>query len=208
MFTLTLWREWRQRRAFRFMVGVWAIRFSRFRTASLRWQSRILTSTVQWPHVPPGRMQGCNSPLQCCRVPKNGLPKNGQAGILSKNMNNPRLEKWVKNGFTTRKERLLWRRLLQRHCWLRNDSTSTGRNISAASPARHALGARATSISSTVYALQAKLCDSKTDRKIRTRLAGVVKIRTIQAWISFGTWQYCKTGPPLRLCSSSLAVDP
>ena len=102
------------------------------------------------------------------------VPKNGQAGILSKNKNDPRLENWVENGFTTRKQRLLWRRLLQRHCWLRNDSTSTGRNISAASPARHALRACATLISSTVYALQAQLCDSKTDRKIRMKLAGVV----------------------------------
>ena len=29
--------------------------------------------------------------LQYCRVPKNGLPKNGQAGISSKNKNDPRL---------------------------------------------------------------------------------------------------------------------
>ena len=78
---------------------------------------------------------------QYCRVPKNGLPKNGQAGISSKNKNDPRLENWVKNGFTTRKQRLLWRRLLQRHCWLWNDSTPTGRNISAPSPARHVLPA-------------------------------------------------------------------
>ena len=31
--------------------------------------------------------------LQYCRVPKNGLPKNGQAGISSKNKNDPRLKK-------------------------------------------------------------------------------------------------------------------
>ena len=46
--------------------------------------------------------------LQYCRVPKNGLPKNGQAGISSKNKNYPRLEKWVKSDFTTRKQLLLW----------------------------------------------------------------------------------------------------
>ena len=40
--------------------------------------------------------------LQYCRV-----PKNGQAGISSKNKNDPRLEKSVENGFTTRKQRLL-----------------------------------------------------------------------------------------------------
>ena len=33
--------------------------------------------------------------LQYCRMPKNGLPKNGQAGISPKNKNDPRLEKWV-----------------------------------------------------------------------------------------------------------------
>ena len=33
-----------------------------------------------------------SSSLQYCRVPKNGLPKNGQAGISSKNKNYPRLE--------------------------------------------------------------------------------------------------------------------
>ena len=31
--------------------------------------------------------------IQYCRVPKNGLQKNGQAGISSKNKNEPRLEK-------------------------------------------------------------------------------------------------------------------
>ena len=31
--------------------------------------------------------------VQYCRVPKNGLLKNGQAGISSKNKNDPRLEK-------------------------------------------------------------------------------------------------------------------
>ena len=76
---------------------------------------------------------------QYCRVPLNGLPNNGQAGILSKNKNYPRLENWVKNGFTTRQQCLLWRRLLQRHCWLRNDSTSTGRKISASYPVRRSV---------------------------------------------------------------------
>ena len=33
--------------------------------------------------------------IQYCRVPKNGLPKNGQTWISSKNKNDPRLEKWV-----------------------------------------------------------------------------------------------------------------
>ena len=56
-----------------------------------------------------------------------------------KNKNDPRLEKWVKNGFTTRKQSLLWRRLLRRHCWLRNDATSTVCNMSAAFPAWHAV---------------------------------------------------------------------
>ena len=32
-----------------------------------------------------------NFSLQYCRVPKTGLPKNGQAGISSKNKNDPRL---------------------------------------------------------------------------------------------------------------------
>ena len=87
--------------------------------------------------------------LQYCRVPKNGLPKNGQAGISSKNKNDLRLEKWVKNGFTTRK-RLLWRQLLRRHCLLRHNSTSTGWNISAAFPTWHAS-------SRTVCTLEANL---------------------------------------------------
>ena len=69
-----------------------------------------------------------------------------------KKKNDPKLEKWVKNGFTTSKQRLLRGRLLQQHFWLRNNSTSTGRNTSAASTARRPC---ATSISSTVYALQA-----------------------------------------------------
>ena len=80
--------------------------------------------------------------IQYCRVPKNGLPKNGQAGIFLKIRTTPG---WKIEFRTTRKQRLLWRRLLQRHCWLRNDSTSTGRNISATSPAAwHTLRARAT----------------------------------------------------------------
>ena len=115
--------------------------------------------------------------IQYCRVPKNGLPKNGQAGISSekKNKNDPRLEKWVKSGFTTRKQRLPWRRLFQRHCWLRNDSTSTFWNISATFPARHAS-------LRTVCALQANLRDSKSDWKIRTILAGVVKNKNDPGW--------------------------
>ena len=77
--------------------------------------------------------------------------------------------------FTTRKKRLLWRRLLRRHCWLRNDSTSTVWNVSAAFPARHAP-------SHTVCALQANLRDSKTDCKIRTRLAEGVKNKNDPGW--------------------------
>ena len=113
--------------------------------------------------------------VQYCRVPKNGLPKNGQAGISSKNKNYPRLEKWAKSGFTTRKQLLLWRRLLLRHCWLRNDSTSTFWNISAAFSTRHAS-------SCTVCALQANLRDSKSGWKIRTILAGVVKNKNDPGW--------------------------
>ena len=110
-------------------------------------------------------------------MPKNGLPKNGQAGISSKKKNDPRLEKWVKNGFTTHKQRLLWRRLklLRRHCWLRNVSTSTVWNISAAFPARLAS-------SRTVCTLQGNLHDSETDWKIRTRLAGGVKNKNDPGW--------------------------
>ena len=56
--------------------------------------------------VPPANVADA-IPLQYCRVPKNGLPQNGQAGISSKNKNDPRLEKGVKNSFTTRKQCLL-----------------------------------------------------------------------------------------------------
>ena len=118
--------------------------------------------------------------IQHCRVPKNGLPKNGlprrtaRLEFHLKNNNDPRLEKLVQNGFTTRK-RLLWRPLLRRHWWLRNDSTSTVWSISAAFPVRHAS-------SRTVCALQANLCDSKTDWKIRTRLAGIVKNKNDPGW--------------------------
>ena len=80
-----------------------------------------------------------------------------------------------KNSLTTPKQRLLWRRLFRRHCWLRNDSTSTVWNISAAFHARHAS-------SPTVCALQANQRDSKTDWKIRTRLAGVVKNKNDLGW--------------------------
>ena len=108
-------------------------------------------------------------------VPKNGLPKNGQAGISLKNKNDPTLEKWVKHRFTTRKHRLLWKWLLRRHCWLQNDSTSTVWSISDAFPVRHAS-------SRTVCALHANLRDSKMDWKIRTRLAGVVKNKNDPGW--------------------------
>ena len=113
------------------------------------------------------------STVGCRRI--NGLPKNGQAGISYKNKNYPRLEKWVKSGFTTRKQLLLWRRLLLRHCWLRNDSTSTFWNISAAFSTRHAS-------SRTVCAPQANPRDSKSDWKIRTILAGVVKNKNDPGW--------------------------
>ena len=87
----------------------------------------------------------------------------------------PGCKKWVKSGFTTRKQLLLWRQLLQQHCWLWNDSTSTFWNISAAFSARHASPR-------TVCALQANLRDSKSDWKIRTILAGVVKNKNDPGW--------------------------
>ena len=37
--------------------------------------------------------------LQYCQVPKNGLLKNGQVGISSKNKNDPRLETFSKERF-------------------------------------------------------------------------------------------------------------
>ena len=80
-----------------------------------------------------------------------------------------------KNSLTTPKQRLLWRRLLRRHCWLRKDSTSKVWNISTAFPAWHAS-------SPTVCALQANQRDSKTDWKIRTRLAGVVENKNDLGW--------------------------
>ena len=93
-----------------------------------------------------------------------------------------------KNSLTTPKQRLLWRRLFRRHCWLQNDSSSAVWNISAAFPARHAS-------SPTVCTLQTNQRASKTDWKLRTRLAGVVKIRTIWAGTVYptfiGTQQYC-----------------
>ena len=87
----------------------------------------------------------------------------------------PGWKKWVENNFTTRKQSLLWRRLLRRLCWLRKDSTPMVWHISAAFPTRHAW-------SRTVCAVQANLRDSKTDWKIRTRLAGVLKNKNDPGW--------------------------
>ena len=102
--------------------------------------------------------------LQYCRVPKNGLPKNGQAGISSKKKNDPG---W-KNELRT-----VSPHVNSVSC---EDAFFGGIADFETTPLRR----RASS--HTVCALQANLCDSKTDRKLRTRLAGVVKNKNDPGW--------------------------
>ena len=104
--------------------------------------------------------------LQYCRVPKNGLPKNGQAGISPKNKNDPGWKNELRTVHHTQRAFAVKTTSSAALLGLRNDSTSTDWNVSAAFPAQHAS-------SHTVCALQVNLRDSKTDCKIRTRLAEV-----------------------------------
>ena len=145
------------------------------RVSSFRWKSPALMTFSTQPRRQPSHRWDAQHVSQYSTVGcwRTACRRTGWLEFLLRN--DPRLEKWVKNGFTKRKQRLLWRRLLRRHCWLRNDSTSAVRNILAAFPAPHAS-------SRTVCTLQADLHDSETDWKIRTRLAGVVKNKNDPGW--------------------------
>ena len=113
--------------------------------------------------------------VQYCRVPKNGLPKNGQAGISPKNKNDPGWKNELRTVHHTQRAFAVKTTSSASLLGLRNDSTSTVWNVSPAFPARHAS-------SHTVCALQANLRDPKTDCKIRTRLAEVVKNKNDPGW--------------------------
>ena len=102
--------------------------------------------------------------LQYCRVPKNGLPKNGQAGIYLKRRTTPG---W-KNELRT----------VSPHA----NNVSCEEDFFGGIADFETTPLRRRASSHTVCALQANLRDSKTDWKLRTRLAGVVKNKNDPGW--------------------------
>ena len=76
--------------------------------------------------------------LQYCRVPKNGLPKNGQAGISPKNKNDPGWKNELRTVHHTQRAFAVKTTSSAALLGLRNYSTSTVWNVSAAFPAQHA----------------------------------------------------------------------